>query len=152
MEKIFIKMKVLLELILTAMIAYVALTWSFSSIIGNIVLIIVSLFILSQALGNIDKLNGFNKNNNDTGFIELSENLDDDDNENITPNQETQTDSPPDNFADVEFIPDLIPDDDDNNIDNINTVPDKPIKQNIDDGVDENNTFNFNNDYPEIPE
>lgn len=61
MKNLFIKLKVLAELIISFSVGYAAIAYSFSSVLVNILLIIVSLFILSQALGNIDFLNGYNQ-------------------------------------------------------------------------------------------
>lgn len=59
-QNFLLKLKVLAELIMSSSIAYAAFVYTFSSILVNILLIIVSLFILVQALGTIDKLNGYN--------------------------------------------------------------------------------------------
>ena len=66
MKNLFLKLKVLGELILTFSGIYAAIVFSFSSLLVNLLLIVVSLFILSQALGTIDEINGYNKKS--TGF------------------------------------------------------------------------------------
>lgn len=67
MKNLFVKLKVLGELVLTFSGIYAAIVFTFSSVLVNVLLIIVSLFILSQALGNIDELNGYNQKKS-TGF------------------------------------------------------------------------------------
>lgn len=161
MDKTYLKMKVLIELIASVATGYVALTWPFSSLMINIILIVVCLFILMQALGNIDILNGYNKSsiendikNDDDEKLPLdSQQLDDNTQlntgilENTTSNTGFLENEENDSF--IQFIPDIIPLDD---TDDGNISPPPYHKKNIDDGVDENNTFQTNVDYPEIPE
>lgn len=127
----FLKLKVLFELITTVICAYVAIVGTFSSVLFNLILFIIAIFTLSQALGTIDIINGNgqqqpdagNPDNPDTGFPDSSTS----ENDEIQDSSSTENDT-------IEFI---IDDDHDN----------------IDDGVEENDTFNYqNNDYPEIPE
>jgi len=69
MKNLLTKLKVLAELILAASLIYAAIVYTFSSIFINVLIIIVSLFILAQALGNIDNMNGYNQQKNtNAGF------------------------------------------------------------------------------------
>lgn len=110
-QNFLLKLKVLAELIMSSSIGYAAFVYTFSSILVNILLIIVSLFILVQALGTIDKLNGYNTGKPDDdkhhphspGFPDHHHHTtgfpDNDDDE--TGNQETGL--PDDYFPDDEF-------------------------------------------------
>ena len=60
MNKTFKKLLVLIELIVTIIFGYMALTLSFSSLLTNFILLIIALYIFMQALGNVDELNGYN--------------------------------------------------------------------------------------------
>ena len=60
MNKTFKKLLVLIELIVTIIFGYMALTLSFSSLLTNFILLIMALYIFMQALGNVDELNGYN--------------------------------------------------------------------------------------------
>lgn len=68
MKNLLTKLKVLAELILAVSLIYAAIVYTFSSIFINVLIIIVSLFILAQALGNIDNMNGYNQKNTNAGF------------------------------------------------------------------------------------
>ena len=139
LKTFLLKLKVLFELITTVICAYVAIVGTFSSLLFNFIFFVVAIFTLSQALGTIDIINGNgqqpdagnpddnqnpgNPDNTDAGFPDSSS----------SENDETQDSSSTENDT-IEFIID------DNH-------------DNIDDGVEENDTFNYkNNDYPEIPE
>lgn len=60
MNKTFKKLLVLIELVVTIIFGYMALTLSFSSLLTNFILSIIALYIFIQALGNVDELNGYN--------------------------------------------------------------------------------------------
>ena len=60
MNKTFKKLLVLIELVVTIIFGYMALTLSFSSLLTNFILLIIALYIFMQALGNVDELNGYN--------------------------------------------------------------------------------------------
>lgn len=83
MNKTFKKLLVLIELIVTIIFGYMALTLSFSSLLTNFILLIMALYIFMQALGNVDELNGYNTgipndiNNHSTRIL--------DDNDEINP-------------------------------------------------------------------
>jgi len=136
-----LKLKVLFELITTVICAYVAIVGTFSSLLFNFIFFIIAIFTLLQALGTVDIING-NGQQPDAGNPDNNQNSgnpDNDDNDTGNPdsstsdNNETQDSSSTENDT-IEFIID------DNH-------------DNIDDGVQENDTFNYqNNDYPEIPE
>lgn len=136
----FLKLKVLFELITTVICAYVAIVGTFSSVLFNLILFIIAIFTLSQALGTIDIINGNGQQQPDAGNPDNNQNLEFPDNSDAgfpdsstSENDETQDSSSTENDT-IEFIID------DNH-------------DNIDDGVEENDTFNYqNNDYPEIPE
>ena len=126
-----LKLKVLFELITTVICAYVAIVGTFSSLLFNLIFFIIAIFTLLQALGTVDIINGngqqsdagFPDNNQNPGFPYSS----------TSDNNDSQTSSSTDNDT-IEFIID------DNH-------------DNIDDGIKENDSFNYkNNDYPEIPE
>lgn len=135
-----LKLKVLFELITTVICTYVAIVGTFSSLLFNFIFFIIAIFTLSQALGTVDIING-NGQQPDAGNPDNQnpENPDNDNDDTGNPdsstsdNNETQDSSSTENDT-IEFIID------DNH-------------DNIDDGVEENDTFNHqNNDYPEIPE
>lgn len=60
MNKTYKKLLVLIELVVTAFLGYMAIAVSFSSLLTNFILIIIALYIFLQALGNVDELNGYN--------------------------------------------------------------------------------------------
>lgn len=60
MNKTSKKLLVLIELIVTVIVGYMAIAVSFSSLLTNFILIITALYIFLQALGNVDELNGYN--------------------------------------------------------------------------------------------
>ena len=130
LKTFLLKLKVLFELITTVICAYVAIVGTFSSLLFNFIFFVVAIFTLSQALGTIDIING-NGQQPDTGF---PDNTDADSSDSSTSeNNESQDSSSTENDT-IEFIID-------------------DYHNNIDDGVEENDTFNYkNNDYPEIPE
>ena len=135
-----LKLKVLFELITTVICAYVAIVGTFSSVLFNLIFFIIAIFTLSQALGTIDIINGNGQQQPDAGNPDDNQNSGNSDNSDAgfpdsstSENDETQDSSSTENDT-IEFIID------DNH-------------DNIDDGVEENDTFNYqNNDYPEIPE
>lgn len=130
MKNLITKLKVLGELILTFSILYAAFVFTFSSVLVNILLIIVSLFLLSQTLGTIDELNGYNKKKS-TGFPD---------------NKHTRF--PGNHHHNPHNYPPGFPDD------NSYDYPDYDT-DNTDDDLDDDtsDTNNLNdNDYPEIPE
>lgn len=129
----FLKLKVLFELITTVICAYVAIVGTFSSVLFNLIFFIIAIFTLSQALGTIDIINGNGQQQPDAGNPDNLEPDAGNPDSSTSENDETQDSSSTENDT-IEFI---IDDDHDN----------------IDDGVEENDTFNYqNNDYPEIPE
>lgn len=68
MKDFFIKLKTFAELIIAVGITYIAITYSMNFLV-SILLIILAVFILFQALGNIDKINNYgpyNNNNSDS--------------------------------------------------------------------------------------
>ena len=139
LKTFLLKLKVLFELITTVICAYVAIVGTFSSLLFNFIFFVVAIFTLSQALGTIDIING-NGQQPDAGNPDDNQNPGNPDNPDAgfpdsssSENDETQDSSSTENDT-IEFIID------DNH-------------DNIDDGVEENDTFNYkNNDYPEIPE
>ena len=60
MDKTSKKLLVLIELIVTVIVGYMAIALSFSSLLTNFILIVIALYIFLQALGNVDELNGYN--------------------------------------------------------------------------------------------
>lgn len=133
MKNFFIKLKVLAELILTFSGIYAAIVFSFSSLLVNLLLIVVSLFILSQALGTIDELNGYN--NKSAGFPVNKHNA------GFPVNNHNHTGFPSTGFPDNHHYPDYdtgIPDD-------------EPDSESTDDELTNTDDLN-DNDYPEIPE
>ena len=135
-----LKLKVLFELITTVICAYVAIVGTFSSLLFNFIFFIIAIFTLSQALGTVDIINGNGQQPN-AGFPDNNQNPGFPDNPDTgfpdsssSENDETQDSSSTDENDTIEFIID------DNH-------------DNIDDGIKENDSFNYkNNDYPEIPE
>ena len=125
MKNFFIKLKVLAELILTFSGIYAAIVFSFSSLLVNLLLIVVSLFILSQALGTIDELNGYN--NKSAGF----------------PVNNHNAGFPSTGFPDNHHYPDY----------DTGNPDDEPDSESTDDELTNTDDLNDNdNDYPEIPE
>ena len=135
-----LKLKVLFELITTVICTYVAIVGTFSSLLFNFIFFIIAIFTLSQALGTVDIINGNGQQQPDAGNPDDNQNPGNPDNPDAgfpdsssSENDETQDSYSTDENDTIEFIID------DNH-------------DNIDDGVEENDTFNQNNDYPEIPE
>lgn len=84
-NKTFKKLIVLLQVIVTISLGYIAFTFSFSSLLINFILIIISLYSFLQALENVDEINGYNtenpKSNKHTGLLDnngFPDNNDDD--------------------------------------------------------------------------
>lgn len=53
------KLRALADFIISACLTYLALTVAFPTMLVNFILIIISVFVLLQALGCIDKINGY---------------------------------------------------------------------------------------------
>ena len=112
MQNFIFKLRVLMELIVSVIIGYVAITYSFSTLLPNVVLGIIALSIFAETLGKIDKINGFNQEqNNDeespsagipdnpqenAGFP-VNQNQEQDDNDTGNPEITFILDNPPDN-------------------------------------------------------
>ena len=79
MNKTFKKLLVLIELVVTIIFGYMALTLSFSSLLTNFILLIIALYIFMQALGNVDELNGYNTGIPDDNDNHLTRTPDDND-------------------------------------------------------------------------
>ena len=82
MNKTFKKLLVLIELVVTIIFGYMALTLSFSSLLTNFILSIIALYIFIQALGNVDELNGYNTGIPDNNNNHLTRTPDDNDENN----------------------------------------------------------------------
>ena len=62
MQNLLFKLRVIAEFVISIICAYVALTYAFTTVLPNIILIVLAIYIFSQALGYIDNMNGYNKN------------------------------------------------------------------------------------------
>ena len=65
MKKFLNKIITLILFLIAASIAYIGITVLFKSILINICLIIIAIFVLIQACANIDRTYGLGQNNND---------------------------------------------------------------------------------------
>lgn len=63
MKNFLFKLRIIADLIISVILVYVALTYAFTSMLPNFIMFIVAIYVFGQALGYIDKLNGYNKNN-----------------------------------------------------------------------------------------
>ena len=62
LKNILSKLRVLCDFVISTCLTYVGLTLPMGNVLLNIILIVVALFVLIQALGLIDKLNGYGDN------------------------------------------------------------------------------------------
>ena len=133
MKKNIQKIEALFLFLVFVGLLYIAVAVTFPNFLINIIFMVLSIFTLSQSLGIIDEINGYNQNNN-------KNDKDNDDNPPIDDN---------DNVNDIEYdSPDNLYDDDSPTDININMISsNNPI-----DDSKEQLINDIINDYPENPE
>ena len=64
MKNLLFKLRIMADFIIAITCFYFGVTLTFSTLFPNLLILFVGVFILFQGLGNIDKVNGYNQDNN----------------------------------------------------------------------------------------
>ena len=133
MKKTIQKIEALFLFMVFVGLLYVALSFTFPNFLINIIFMVLSIFTLSQSLGIIDDINGYNQNNNNN----------DKNNDDNLPIDIDNIENDIDNISPDDLHDDDSPTDINMNIISSNNPIDDSKEQLINDII---------NDYPENPE